>query len=145
MMWLTGIIQITLPFIRSFELLVIARLVQNVVLGAYITADASLIVYTMGPTKSRPFTNALHAVIGVGFLLATFLVRPFLPEKNIERVCPGDGSQPDEDVADFSGKIWGVDKINWPFLISGIWTVCFATGYVILSKLFFILFFQLIG
>ncbi len=39
-----------------------------------------MLVYTMGPVVSRPFTNALHASVGVGFLAATFLVQPFLPE-----------------------------------------------------------------
>ena len=49
-------------------------------LGAFCTADASLIVFLLGPTKSRPFTMAFHATIGAGFLAATFLVRPFLPQ-----------------------------------------------------------------
>ena len=77
---LTGLLMVALPFVTSFSLLVLTRAMQYVALGAYITADASLIVYTMGPVKSRPFTNALHACVGAGFLIATFLVRPFLPE-----------------------------------------------------------------
>ena len=42
-----------LPFIKNFPGLVFARCLQNVFLGAYITADTSLVVYTMGPIKSR--------------------------------------------------------------------------------------------
>ena len=89
---LTGLLMAALPFMTSFPLLVLTRGLQNVALGAYITADASLIVYTMGPVRSRPFTNALHACVGVGFLIATFLVRPFLPddgaaEKERDAVC----------------------------------------------------------
>ncbi len=41
-----------------------SNFLQNVALGAFITADTSLIVYTLGPIKSRPFTMALHSVIG---------------------------------------------------------------------------------
>ena len=36
----------------------------------------------MGPIKSRPFTFALHSLVGVGFLAGTFLVQPFLPEED---------------------------------------------------------------
>ena len=32
---------------------------------------------------SRPFTMAFHALIGSGFLAATFLVRPFLPSSEV--------------------------------------------------------------
>ena len=45
----------------------------------------SMVVYTLGPIKSRPFTMAVHSVIGIGFLAATFLVKPFLPEENSQR------------------------------------------------------------
>ena len=41
----------------------------------------SLVVFTMGPIRSRPFTMALHSVIGIGFLAGTFLVKPFLPQE----------------------------------------------------------------
>ena len=44
-----------------------------------------MVVYTLGPIKSRPFTMAVHSVIGIGFLAATFLVKPFLPEENSSR------------------------------------------------------------
>merc|ERR1719266_3304787 len=85
-LWLTflgnGGIMISLPFIKNFPGLVFARCLQNIFLGAYITADTSLVVYTMGPIKSRPFTFALHSLVGVGFLAGTFLVKPFLPEED---------------------------------------------------------------
>ena len=81
---------IVLPFTSSFGVLVTARLVQIMSLGAFCTADASLIVYLLGPDKSRPFTMAFHALIGAGFLAATFLVRPFLPgdnTKDTDMIC----------------------------------------------------------
>ena len=46
-------IMIVLPFTSSFAVLVTARLVQIMSLGAFCTADASLIVYLIGPEKSR--------------------------------------------------------------------------------------------
>ncbi len=52
------------------------------------TADTSLLVYMMGEYKARPFIMAMHTFIGIGFLLATFLVKPFLPTTR-GAVCPG--------------------------------------------------------
>lgn len=86
----TGAIMILLPFTSSFAVLVTARLLQILALGAFCTADASLIVSLLGPEKSRPFTMAFHALIGAGFLAATFLVRPFLPDNkntDIDQIC----------------------------------------------------------
>merc|ERR1711997_936361 len=91
----TGAIMIILPFTSSFAVLVTARLLQILALGAFCTADASLIVSLLGPEKSRPFTMAFHALIGAGFLAATFLVRPFLPssEMDTEDICGGGAAQ----------------------------------------------------
>ena len=44
---------LVLPLTSSFALLVSARLLQILALGAFCTADASLIVYMLGPEKSR--------------------------------------------------------------------------------------------
>ena len=56
-LWLTflgnGGLMISLPFINNFAGMVCVRCLQNICLGAYITADTSLVVYTMGPVKSR--------------------------------------------------------------------------------------------
>ena len=41
-----------------------SQLLQIMALGAFCTADASLIVFLIGPEKSRPFTMAFHATIG---------------------------------------------------------------------------------
>ena len=46
---------IILPFTSSFAVMVTARLIQILSLGAFCTADASLIVYLLGPEKSRNF------------------------------------------------------------------------------------------
>ena len=57
---------------------------KSFALGAGVTADCSLVVFTMGPVKSRPFTMAIHAMIGAGFLFGTLLVKPFLPDTSSE-------------------------------------------------------------
>merc|ERR1712001_528498 len=93
-----------LPVTSSFAVLVTARLLQILALGAFCTADASLIVYLIGPEKSRPFTMAFHALIGAGFLAATFLVRPFLPssEMDTEDICGGGGRAAQDNITSMS-------------------------------------------
>ena len=147
---LSGLIVCVLPFLRTFGVLVAVRCAQNVLLGAFITADASIVVYTMGPHKSRPFTNALHAMVGVGFLFGTFLVRPFLPTdataaKDRDEVCLGTTSSPNSTSAAIAVDapdavveeeyLWGVQKIAWPFLITGLWSILCSFGYVVLGKI----------
>ena len=91
MMCFNGALMWSLPFIHNFGLLVTVRALQSFALGAGVTADCSLVVFTMGPVRSRPFTMAIHAMIGAGFLLGTFLVKPFLPdttsEDSFEKAC----------------------------------------------------------
>ena len=38
-------------------------------------------VYIFGPEESRPFTQSVHAMVGVGFVTGSFLVTPFLPQE----------------------------------------------------------------
>ena len=69
----------------SFQLIVsVLTQLKSFALGAGVTADCSLVVFTMGPVKSRPFTMAIHAMIGAGFLFGTLLVKPFLPDTSSE-------------------------------------------------------------
>ena len=136
---------ITLPLIDNFGFLIFARCVQNICLGAYITADTSLVVYTLGPIKSRPFTFALHSLIGVGFLAATFLVTPFLPESegqdnSFEQLCTrgadnSNATHTSVETSVHNEPYWGVRKIAWPFIITGIWCIVFSLGYAILGCL----------
>ena len=62
---------LVLPLTSSFALLVSARLLQILALGAFCTADASLIVYMLGPEKSR-----LHEVRIDGTLLLNRNIAP---------------------------------------------------------------------
>ncbi len=52
-MTLCGLLMCALPFAGSFPLLAAIRIAQYVALGSFITADASMLVYTMGPVVSR--------------------------------------------------------------------------------------------
>ena len=47
-MMLCGALMLVLPMTNNFVILVIARFIQNFFLGAFITADTSLVVFTMG-------------------------------------------------------------------------------------------------
>ena len=142
-LWLTislnGVGMIILPFLSSFGLLAFIRAAQYGLLGAYITADSSIVVFTMGPIKSRPFTNALHAFIGIGLLAATFLVRPFLPDsasadEDRDAVCFNNGTSSNWSESNDRGLMWGVDPVAWPFVIAGLWCCIFSIGYLILGK-----------
>ena len=88
---------------------------------------------------------ALHSLIGAGFLAATFLVKPFLPETEEEdrdAVCnvtrTGNDKSDNVTTIRFGEKeedqILGVSKIAWPFLITGAWCIVFSSGYAILGK-----------
>ena len=48
-----GLLMCSLPFVHDFGLLAALRIAQYVALGSFITADASMLVYTMGPVVSR--------------------------------------------------------------------------------------------
>jgi len=153
---LTGVFMIILPLTSSFAVLVTARLVQNLAVGAFLTADSSLVVYLLGPTKSRPFTMALHALIGAGFLASTFLVRPFLPaedevDKNI--ICQWSNLTVFNETTNVVTSVTETEvqylltnktvvphdqlipTLAWPFIISGGWCIVFSVGFLILACL----------
>ena len=59
----------------SFPVLLAFVTVFGMSLGLFDTADNSLMVYIFGPVKSRPFTQSVHAFVGVGFVLGSVLVQ----------------------------------------------------------------------
>ena len=86
-----------------------------------------------------------HSLIGVGFLAATFLVSPFLPDDKVDtfnEVCKNTEQNMTllDDIEDTLGTeehnkpLYGVAKIAWPFIISGTWCMVFSCGFVILGK-----------
>ena len=55
-------------------------LVVGVFLGSLDTASNSLVVYMLGPALAPPLTQSLHAMVALGFVLGSLLIRPFLPD-----------------------------------------------------------------
>ena len=91
---------------------------------------------------------AFHALIGAGFLAATFLVRPFLPssEMDTEDICGGGGGAAQDNITSMSAAAVvnttaaataeeGIQSIAWPFIISGVWCMLFSLGFLLLAKL----------
>ena len=90
-------------------------------------------------------------MVGAGFFMTGFFTRPFLPEditaaKDRDEVCGMGNStlintnstlataaateaSPEEDPE----QLYGLDKIAWPFIISGVWCIVFSFGYFILG------------
>ena len=110
-----------------------ALIVKFLSYGIFLTSDSILLVFTLGPEKSRPFINALHFFISIGFLLGTFLVQPFLPATS-DKVCSGQTKDNDDETvltikalnvtnAEETDPViplmQGVQCIAWPFIISG--------------------------
>ena len=94
----------------------------------------------MGPIKSRPFTFGLHAMIGAGFLAATFLVKPFLPDDqdakdNQAVICSLNTNNSTAKKSTEENLVENdLGQIIWPFIIAGVWCMVFSTGYVLLGK-----------
>lgn len=140
---LTGFSTIIMPFMDNLPFLLACRFVQFLGYGTFLTADSVLIVYTLGPHKSRPFINALHFFISVGFLLGTFLVQPFLPDTSSagqREVCSGKHSSTegrnvtdDTEAVPLIPEMAGMQSIAWPFVISGVWISFVSVGFFLLA------------
>ena len=119
------------------------HIIQFAGYGIFLTADSVLLVFALGPKRSRPFINALHFFISIGFLMGTFLVQPFLPGGTRAAICAGRESgdvatgnattsiQPEMEVIPM---VYGIQSIAWPFVISGCWCVLVSIGFFILSR-----------
>ena len=81
MVTLGGVFSICTAFARDLVTLFVLTGLSTVCLGSFATLSFSLFVYTMGPIKSRPFTMLLHCIVGLGFLVGSLFVRPFLPQR----------------------------------------------------------------
>merc|ERR1719481_189503 len=77
---LTGLHIGLVPWAQSFELLLTAVLLAGIFIGCLDTASNSLVLYMLGPDRAPPFTQSLHAFVGMGFVLGSLIVRPFLPD-----------------------------------------------------------------
>lgn len=150
---LTGVSTFLMPFMPNLPMLLVCRFFQFLSYGIFITSDSILLVFTLGPEKSRPFINALHFFISIGFLLGTFLVQPFLPASS-DKVCSSQTQvykdtkefnitntlseeAEDSDLVDYDPVIpilHGVQSIAWPFIISGVWCILISVGFFALSR-----------
>ena len=127
----------------------VIKMLQAIVLGIFITVDAAMLVYIMGPVRSRPFTNILHTSVGVGFWLGTIVVRPFLPdietevskEKHRIETCQLEDSTnstlnvTDATLSTENDKheevVWmGLEKVFWPYVVTGIFGILVSSLYL---------------
>jgi len=135
---ITGAFVFLTPWASSFPVLLVFVTIFGMSLGLFDTADNSLMVYIFGPVKSRPFTQSVHAFVGVGFVLGSILVQPFLPESNSgdASVCPGtdagNGTDSKTGALEALPKMAGLPSIYWPFIAIGVWHFVTAAGLLLL-------------
>ena len=65
----TGFFILLIPWITSFSFLLSSLLLVGFCLGCFDSADNSLFVYMLGPDRSGPFIQSLHAAVALGFML----------------------------------------------------------------------------
>jgi len=137
---ITGAFVFLTPWATSFPVLLAFVTVFGMSLGLFDTADNSLMVYIFGPVKSRPFTQSVHAFVGVGFVLGSVLVQPFLPKSNSgdASVCPGTSAGNGTESTSSDGLeampvMAGLPSIYWPFIAIGIWHFVTAAGKLVLG------------
>jgi len=136
---ITGAFVFLTPWASSFPVLLVFVTIFGMSLGLFDTADNSLMVYIFGPVKSRPFTQSVHAFVGVGFVLGSILVQPFLPESNSgdASVCPGtaagNGTDSRTGALEALPKMAGLPSIYWPFIAIGVWHFVTAAGKLLLG------------
>jgi len=143
----TGLFIALVPWTHSFQLLLTYVLLAGVFIGSLDTASNSLVLFMLGPDRSRPYTQSLHAFVGMGFVLGSLIVRPFLPEKeDSSSVCDGFEFSTDiivtnnvthytlatdtTRVQESGHDDTGFPLIAWPFLIISIVHVLTAFGYL---------------
>jgi len=138
---LTGLFIGLVPWTSAFELLLTTVLLAGIFIGSLDTASNSLVLFMLGPDRSPPFTQSLHAFVGMGFVLGSLIVRPFLPDtEDSSAVCDK------EEALSFSNVTQdavGVDHVvqvenlpstkipvlAWPFLIITLVHLMTAVGY----------------
>lgn len=132
-----------IPFARSLELFFAISFFSRFFLGGFAAVNFGHFVYTMGPIKSRPYTMAIHMLVGFGFLLGVQIVRPFLPgdefnqDKSPQDVCSsanhtikGQEETLTDDILSVVPEIWGLPSIYWPYLILSIVNIMVALAFL---------------
>ena len=123
-------------------------MLAGVFLGCLDTASNSLVVWMLGPERSPPFTQSLHAMVAMGFVLGSLLVRPFLPDREQDRmICDRlrhdnlsliseshDGAQTArQDNLQVAAQ--SVLPLGWPFFIICLIHAFTALAYLALSRI----------
>ena len=70
---LTGIFISVVPWADTFPLLLSAILLAGTAMGCLDTASNSLVLFMLGPARAPPFTQSLHAMVALGFVLGDLL------------------------------------------------------------------------
>ena len=110
-------------------------------IGSFDTASNSLVLYMLGPDRSPPFTQSLHAMVGLGFMMGSLVIRPFLPEENEETGTVCHQSILNESVTQISNSsteenldIQELPNLIWPYGIVSIIHIVCSTAFLCLSK-----------
>ena len=76
---LSGSLLTSVPWHNSFSLLLFTYFSAAFTSISFNTALHSMIVFMLGPKKSRPFLQLVVAFKAIGFLLGSLIILPFLP------------------------------------------------------------------
>merc|ERR1719422_564742 len=87
---LVGVFMGLVPWTSSFYVLLLTIMIVGVFLGSFYTASNCLVLYMLGPSRSPPYTQSLHAMVALGFMLGSLVIRPFLPDNqgSVSKVTP---------------------------------------------------------
>ena len=105
----SGCCIVSLPWINNFILLLFTYFCAAFTIGNFNTAGHSLMVFMLGPVRSRPLLQLLDAFVACGFVLGSVLITPFLP-KTSSHTC--------SDLPSLGIK--EETNLTWSFLIVGI-------------------------
>jgi len=135
---LAGVFIATVPFVPSFSTLLLAVLLAGVFLGSLSTASNSLVLFMLGPDRSPPYTQSLHAFVALGFVLGSLLVRPFLPQWEEQSEVCGDMIVPRYNHSETvendheEKELSSITSISWPFIIIGVLNFLTALAFLLL-------------
>jgi len=134
------------PWVSSFTILLPALLTAGFCASAFNVGNSALTVFMLGPERSPPFMHALNAFVGVGFMLGSLIVRPFLPEISEDTSICGQVQEQTEFnqtlsdvevryVPDIPSNpmFFTVPPIVWPFLIIAIIHIVTGLGFIALA------------
>jgi len=139
---LAGAFIAVVPFVASFTVLLLTVLLSGIFQGSLSTASNSLVLFMLGPDRSPPFTQSLHAFVALGFVLGSLIVRPFLPAWEEESsVCNELDIPTFHNDSESSAKLHDdkivsgsshITSISWPFLIIGSFNFLTAIAFLLL-------------